>query len=124
MSLDLSLAQESYIEAIDELVREHGHAHVTDLARKLSVSKPSVVQMIERLARAGTVDKSGVTAVLSRKGREIAQELGNRHTLLRDFMINELGMDETTAELDACRMEHVVSGVFVRRLRQFLESRG
>ena len=122
----LSLKQETYIEVIGEMERRHGHAHVTELARELGVSKPSVVQMLRRLADAGVVRKTG-EITLTEKGRRTVQELGDRHSLLQDFMITDLGMDRKTASEDACRMEHVVGPAFIRSLRQFrkgLDDRG
>jgi DtxR family Mn-dependent transcriptional regulator len=32
-----------------------------------------------------------------------------RHTMLKRFLIEILGIDQATAEIDACRMEHVIS---------------
>ena len=122
----LSLKQETYIEVIGEMEQRHGHAHVTELARELGVSKPSVVQMLRRLAEAGVVTE-GKEITLSEEGQRTWKELGDRHSLLQDFMITDLGMDRKTASEDACRMEHVVSPAFIRSLRQFrrgLDDRG
>ena len=114
----LSLKQESYIEVIGEMERRHGHAHVTELARELGVSKPSVVQMLRRLADAGVVTE-GKEITLSEEGQRTWKELGDRHSLLQDFMITDLGMDRRIASEDACRMEHIVSPTFMRSLRHF-----
>ncbi len=114
----LSLKQETYIEVIGEMERRHGHAHVTELARELGVSKPSVVQMLRRLTEAGVVRKTG-EITLTEKGRRTVQELGDRQALLQDFMITDLGMDRKIASEEACRMEHIVSPTFIRSLRHF-----
>jgi len=114
----LSLKQQTYIEVIGEMEQRHGHAHVTELARELGVSKPSVVQMVRRLTEAGVVRRAR-EITLSETGRRVVKEFGDRQTLLQDFMIRDLGMDRKSASEDACRLEHIVSTAFMRSLRRF-----
>ncbi|MCI8497046.1 MAG: metal-dependent transcriptional regulator, partial [Clostridiales bacterium] len=45
---------------------------------------------------------------LTDKGRDIAETMYERHTLISDWLI-ALGVDEKTAVKDACRIEHVIS---------------
>ena len=45
---------------------------------------------------------------LTKKGLEIAEMIYERHTFLSGWLIS-LGVDETIAAEDACRMEHVIS---------------
>lgn len=122
----LSLTQQAYMEVIGDMERRHGHAHVTELARELGVSKPSVVQMLRRLADSGVV-KAGREITLSETGKRTVRELGSRQALLEDFMVRDLGMDPKAAAKEACRMEHIVSAAFLRGLRAFkkrLDDRG
>ena len=118
---DLSVIQESYVECIADAEASHGHAHVSLLAEELGVSKPSVVQMIARLDKVGIVTRHEKEIALTRRGQQIAKELEGRHRLLQEFMMLHLGMDETSANNDACCIEHVVSQGFVRGLRDFLK---
>ena len=120
-SIALSLAQQNYVECISDAVSHHGHAHVSALAEQLGVSKPSVVQMIARLVELDMVKRHDAEVLLSAAGQKVAKELGSRHALLRDFMVQQLGMSPKIAETEACRMEHAVSPVFVRALRSFRE---
>ncbi|NQT94602.1 MAG: metal-dependent transcriptional regulator [Lentisphaerae bacterium] len=114
----LTLKQQAYVETISDMERQHGHAHVSGLARDMGVSKPSVVQMLDRLGSAGVVRKEAKEIMLSAAGLRIARALGDSQALLQDFMIHELGMNRKTAAEDACRMEHVVSPAFVQSLRR------
>ena len=41
-------------------------------------------------------------------GQEVAEKIYERHTLLTSFLVR-LGVDETVAAEDACKMEHVIS---------------
>jgi DtxR family Mn-dependent transcriptional regulator len=62
----------------------------------------------------------GVT--LTVKGRRLARLVHARHTLLRDFLV-KLGVSPTTADRDACRMEHIVSAETLDRIRIYMESK-
>ena len=114
----VTLKQEMYIEVIHELERDHGHAHVSEIARSLGVSKPSVVQMLGRLEEAGLIKRDHKDITLTRGIRKIAGELGDRQAVLHEFMVTHLGMDARQAEHEACRLEHVVSSAFVAGLRK------
>ena len=54
-----------------------------------------------------TVSDSGFIT-LTESGREIAEMIYERHTLLSSWL-ERLGVDHETAAADACRMEHVIS---------------
>ena len=53
------------------------------------------------------MDKNGFITLLP-AGREIAEKIYERHTLLTDWLI-QLGVSPKTAAEDACRIEHVIS---------------
>jgi len=44
-----------------------------------------------------------------------------RHTIISDWLIH-LGVDETTAVQDACRMEHVISENSFNAIKKHLKS--
>ena len=45
---------------------------------------------------------------MTQTGKDIAEQLYERHTVLTN-MLMALGVDEETATEDACRIEHVIS---------------
>ena len=53
------------------------------------------------------MDKDGFLT-LTDAGQEVAEKIYERHTLLTSFLVR-LGVDETVAAEDACKMEHVIS---------------
>lgn len=100
---------ENYLETILILKKRNGHVRSIDIASELSFSKPSVSVAMKNLRTNGylEVDKAGYITLLD-KGREIAEKIYERHTLLSDWLI-ALGVSPDTAAEDACRMEHVIS---------------
>ena len=53
------------------------------------------------------MDKTGLIT-LEPKGLAIAQEMLDRHHTLTNFLVR-LGVDQETAEADACKIEHDIS---------------
>lgn len=102
-------ASEDYLEAMLMMQQEHGYIRSIDIADKLGVTKPSVTYATKRLRENGyiTMDKDGLIT-LTERGMSIAASMLDRpHTLTRFLMA--LGVDQETAEADACKMEHDIS---------------
>ena len=100
---------EMYLETIliltirDKLVRS------IDVAKYMSFSKPSVSRAMGRLKEQGyiTIDPEGYI-MLTESGREIAEKIYERHTVLTALLMR-LGISEQTAAEDACKIEHDIS---------------
>jgi Mn-dependent DtxR family transcriptional regulator len=54
---------------------------------------------------------------LTDSGMEVARRIYTRHKWLTKFLV-KLGVNEKTAEADACKMEHDVSDETFRKLRE------
>ena len=103
-------ASENYLEAILKLEDENHHVRSIDVASDLNVSRPSVNKALGVLKKAGMVEQQPYGHIsLTPLGRVKAKEVMRRHQVLKGFLINVLGVDPETADVDACRMEHVVS---------------
>lgn len=117
---------EDYLETIYELSAEGAEpeVRVTDIARRLKVTRPSVVGMIRHLSLHGFVRHAHYGKVrLTPEGEEIAREMLHRHRVLRRFLEEVLGIDAEISELDACRMEHTLSASTIERFIAFEEFR-
>ncbi len=117
LSDELSLPQQNYVEAIAELIEEHGHAHPAKIAALLKVRKPSVTEAVGRLVELGIARRNNQEVLFTTKGALVAEELAGRHEALRSFMVRVLGMDEKDADKAACRMEHSANPKFIKRLK-------
>lgn len=118
---ELSLPQQNYVEAIAELIDDHGHAHPARIADRLKVRKPSVTEAVDRLVEIGIVRREDQKVLFTEKGAGIASELSGRHATLRSFMVEILGMEKEQADTAACRMEHSVGPRFIKKIRSLHE---
>ena len=86
-----------------------------------SFSKPSVSRAVGKLKSDGyiLVDKSGFIT-LTESGRAIAERIYDRHNTLENiFMI--IGVDQPTAEDDACKLEHYLSDTTYEALKKYFK---
>ena len=112
---------EDYLEMILRLTEEKGYARSVDIAMGLGVSKPSVSVAMKQLREGNYIvmDKDNYIS-LTETGMEIAQRIYERHKVLTR-MLKMIGVDEKTAEDDACKVEHDTSVQTFTALKDQLE---
>lgn len=117
----LGQSSEDYLETVLELEQLHGVVRSIDIAKKLGVSRPSVNKAINNLKEAGMVTQQSYGDIrLTVIGRETAQEIIYRHTLIKKFLITVLHLDPDIAETDACKIEHILSPQTIESLEKFI----
>lgn len=100
---------ENYLETILILQKRNGSVRSIDIVNELDFTKASVSIAMKNLRENGYIEMdSGGFIKLLDTGREIAERMYERHTLISDWLI-ALGVTPTVAVDDACRMEHVIS---------------
>ncbi len=108
---------EMYLEAILVLEKKNGYVRSIDISEYLGYSKPSVSRAVG-LLKAGAyivVEPDGAIR-LTDAGREIAEKIYERHTILTALLV-KLGVAEDVAAADACRLEHAVSDESFRAIK-------
>ena len=107
--MKIQKASEDYLESMLMMKEQHGYIRSVDVADHLGVTKPSVTYATKRLRENGYIemDRDGLITLTDR-GMAIAAKMLDRHHTLTKFLI-ALGVDEKTAEEDACKIEHDIS---------------
>jgi len=119
--LDISESTEMYLETILLLERSHGHAHGVEIARKLGVSKASVTKAMKKLQSDGLVEKEDYGSItLTEKGIELSTAVYEKHKLISTFFMNTLGVSQSVASENACRMEHIVTDELLDSIEKYL----
>ncbi|HEY8389733.1 MAG TPA: metal-dependent transcriptional regulator [Clostridia bacterium] len=117
----ISPSLEDYLEAIYNLRRLNSSVRVTDIAVELGIAKPSVNNAIALLKEKGLVNQERYGLVeLTPAGERRAEYVLTKHTNIKAFLIKVLGVDEVTAEVEACKIEHVISDDTVTKMNILL----
>ncbi|GHU09802.1 DtxR family transcriptional regulator [Spirochaetia bacterium] len=114
---------EDYLEMVSFLT-DDGEVRVTDIAARLGVSKPSVLNALKVLEDQGLLEHERYSHVsLTRKGQLRAAEIRERHYLLTKFLQEVVGVDAEIAEKDACKMEHVLSEETIHKMKSMVSNK-
>lgn len=113
---------EDYIETIYLLKKKKGLVRSIDVANELGFSRPSVSRAMGILKENGliTVERDG-ELVLTEEGLKTAKAVYEKHKNLTTFLMMTTGVNETVAENDACRIEHIISPETFRGIKKYIK---
>ena len=113
---------ENYLETIFFLDKQNGVVRVTDVAIEMSISKPSVNKAIKNLKQQGYVlhERYG-SVTLTEKGLEVAKIVVSKHVVLKKLLHELIGVSEEVAEIEACKIEHVISADTLTKISNYID---
>jgi Mn-dependent DtxR family transcriptional regulator len=115
-----------YLLAIAALARSGQPPRAADVARQLGVTRAAASLQLRALHDHGLVKiDSRLRLALTRSGADIVARVASKREVLFVFLREVMGVREATAELDACKIEHLLSeetGAALVRLVRFLRS--
>lgn len=116
-------SKEDYLERILMLSEKMNHVRAIDLATDMNFSKPSVSIALKKLKNDDliSVDAHNGSITLTNKGRAIAEEIYEKHKIIASALIM-LGVDNETALIDACKIEHDISKITFECLKKYVHS--
>ena len=115
---------ENYLETILILSKKLPVVRSVDIANELGFKKSSVSIAMKNLRQNNhiTVSDAGFIT-LTQSGREIAEMIYERHQFLSSWL-TKLGVDETVATEDACKIEHVISKSSFEAIKKYVNKYG
>lgn len=118
---------ESYQRYLDEIFsisrnKKGGWVSNKEIAEKLQVEPASVSGMLEKLKKKGLIKWEPRKAIrLTEKGKKIAKQLDETHTLLHQFFSKVLKIEDQDAiENLSCDIEHHITQNVKKSLEEFL----
>ena len=118
---DLSMSLEDYLEKIYILSGECEEVRVTDIAQALGLSKPSVNRAVNTLTNGGYLMHAHYGSIeLTQMGHSVAKGIYKRHKVLKQFLVQCLGVDKSVAEQESYNMKHFLSKGTYRKLKNFV----
>ena len=94
----------------------------SEIAEALNVKKPSVSLAMKQLKERGLVEYTQYSPiVLTREGRYYADRVISCHTMVKEFLITVLKMEEKRADEVACGIEHIMTLEEISRFQLLTE---
>ena len=111
---------EMYLETILRLTEQNGHVRSIDVSESMGYSKPSVCRAVGILKKDGyiTMAPDG-SLTLTESGRATAMKIYERHRVISGFL-KKIGVSDSTASADACKIEHVISDETFEKIKNFI----
>ena len=111
---------EDYLEAILRLRENKGLVRSVDISQLLGVTKPSVSFAMKKLRENEFIHMDEENLItLTDKGEAIAMRIYDRHKTIMSFL-TAIGVEESVAREDACKLEHDISEESFNALRRHL----
>jgi Mn-dependent DtxR family transcriptional regulator len=120
---ELTHSASHHLHAIHEVGKRYGGwARVSDIARALNITRGSVSINLRALKKRGLVLQDEHHMVkLSPMGEQIVEAVAAKRVALKALLHEVLRLDATQAEIDSCKIEHLVSDATRERIVAFLE---
>ena len=110
-----------YLMTIKELKEENGYARLSDIADHMDVSAGSCSTTLGKLKEKGYIyDDEKKMYHLTDFGNELIDAVIKNEVLFQKFFHQTLGVDLWEAEVNACKIEHLISPDIATALCQFL----
>ncbi|MGN0656207.1 MAG: metal-dependent transcriptional regulator [Ruminiclostridium sp.] len=105
----VSEAIENYLETILVLSKKKPELHAVDICAELGYSRPTLSVVLKKMRDEGLIIVDDLNHIaMTEKGREIAEAVYERHTILAKMLMS-FGVSKEAAQRDACKMEHDIS---------------
>jgi Mn-dependent DtxR family transcriptional regulator len=120
---ELTHSAAHHLLAIHEVGAAYGGwARVSDIARRLNITRGSVSINLRSLKKRGWVETDEHRLVkLSTKGLRVVHSVMAKRVIVKTFLCDVLGIPESQADIDSCKIEHLISHSTGQRLVQFLQ---
>ena len=119
--MKLTNSQEEYLKTIYILEKNSGKIRVTDIAKKLKITKPSVNRAIKNLRDLDLIEYEVYGDInLTYQGEETAIEIIKKQDIVKMFLVDILDVDEKDAEEEAKSMKYAISPDTTKKLEKYI----
>lgn len=117
----LTASLEDYLEVICNYTECNKNIRAIDISKELNVSRASVTEAMKKLAKKGFVnyDKYGAIS-LTENGKNIAMNVVSKHKILQIFFEKILGLTQTEASVNACKIEHIITDSAFNKISEYI----
>lgn len=112
---------ENYLKALYSLSQKNEAVSLTDLSKELSVSAPTVNNMVKKLQEKGWLNYKKYKPIkLTKSGRLVAASVIRKHRLTEMFLVKIMGFGWEEVHDIAEQIEHIKSDIYFERMDELL----
>ncbi|KGM94951.1 transcriptional regulator [Clostridium novyi A str. 4552] len=113
--------EENYLEAIYIVSLRKKDVRNVDITKEMKIAKSSVAAAIQRLVERGYITYEEDKIVrFTQSGLKIAKKIYRKHVFLVKIL-KHIGVDEETAEKEACKIEHIISDDSFEKINNYFK---
>lgn len=117
----VSKSSEEYLKTMYVLKKQNGNIRVTDIAKKMNCSKPSVNKAIYNLRDNELVNyESYGTIELTEEGENLAKKILETYDIVYLFLKDVLNIEANEAEKEAEKIKMVITDETVNKLARYV----
>ena len=119
----ISKALEEYLKTMYVLQKQNGNIRVTDIAKKMNCTKPSVNKALNNLKEEKLVNYEAYgTIKLTRQGEEIAQKVLEAYDIVYVFLKEVLNLKEEQAKAEAEKIKSAITDETINELAKYVHN--
>lgn len=119
----ISKSSEEYIKNMYILKKQNGKIRVTDIAKKMKCSKPSVNKAINILKEEKLINyETYGTIELTKQGENLAKKILEAYDITYLFMKDVLNLDEEEAKSEAEKIKSTINDNTINKLAKYVHN--
>ena len=117
----ISKSLEEYLKTMYVLKKQNGNIRVTDIAKKMNCTKPSVNKAIYNLKDNGLVNyESYGTIELTQEGKNLAKKVLEAYDIVYLFLKEVLNLKAEEAEKEAVKIKSAITDTTINELAKYV----
>ncbi|OGQ06336.1 MAG: hypothetical protein A3F82_03650 [Deltaproteobacteria bacterium RIFCSPLOWO2_12_FULL_44_12] len=110
-----------YLVAVHDLIGEQGYARAADVAKKLGIARSSASMGLHALIEKNYLkEDTNKFLQMTPDGKRVAEEIIGKKVVLKRFFQDILKVKPYQAEVDTCKIEHLISSETGANLLAFI----
>lgn len=117
----ISKSLEEYLKTMYVLKKQNGKIRVTDIAEKMSCTKPSVNKAICNLKDNGLINYESYGPIeLTKEGEDLAKKILEAYDIVYLFLKDVLNLEEKQANKEAEKIKSVITDETINKLAKYV----
>ena len=117
----ISKSSEEYLKTMYILKQQNGNIRVTDIAKKMNCTKPSVNKAVYNLKDSGLLNyESYGTIELTERGENLAKKILEAYDIVYVFLKDVLNIEEDEAKSEAEKIKLAITDKTINKLAKYV----